>query len=105
MKIEIKKRKINNITELGIGDVVCTGNNFPMTVVGLWADYNDYSAHIPDNTGEVICDFDENEGDIFEYDLSNTEIYLVENAADLVLKEWQHSKDIIEDMDIKLPEA
>ena len=105
MKIELKKRKIDNITELGIGDVVCAGDGFPMTVVGLWADYSDYSAHIPDHTGEVICDFDENAGDVFEYNMSDTDIYLVENAADLVLNEWQHSNDIIEDLDIKLPEA
>lgn len=105
MKIELKKRKINNITELGIGDVVCAGDSIPMTVIGLWADYEDYTSHIADNTGEVICDFDDNEGDVFEYDLSKTELYLVENAADIVLNEWQHSEDIIEEMDIKLPES
>ena len=83
MKIELKKRKINNITELGIGDVVCAGDSIPMTVIGLWADYEDYTSHIADNTGEVICDFDDNEGDVFEYDLSKTG-----SIQKILLKKW-----------------
>jgi hypothetical protein len=100
MKIEPKTRKINNISELGIGDVVCSDSGFPMVVVGLWAEPEEYNSHIPDNTGQVICDFDGNEGDVFEYELDKQSVYIIENAADLTLEDWQESGDIIEDLTV-----
>lgn len=56
------------ITELHIGDTVCTKNGFPMKVVGLFT--TKYQLDNPES-GTAYLDFEGNEGDIWEEDVKD----------------------------------
>lgn len=60
------------ITELKIGDKVCNPNDgFPMIVVGLYSSLDDL------NNGTVYLDFEENEGDRWEEEAKDLQLYKV----------------------------
>ena len=60
------------ITNLHIGDTVCTKNGFPMKVVGLFT--TKYQLNNPDS-GTAYLDFDGNEGDVWEEDVKDLQPY------------------------------
>ena len=60
------------ITELKIGDKVCNPQDgFPMIVVGLNSSLDDL------NNGTVYLDFDGNEGDMWEEEAKDLQLYKV----------------------------
>lgn len=66
---------VKNISQLRIGDTVMEeGNKFPMTVVGIFSDSHEYIKNPLDNTGTIYCDWDGNEGDVWEYWLRRDKI-------------------------------
>ena len=56
------------ITDVRIGDTVCTKNGFPMTVVGIFTTWTEL-----DNpeSGTVYLDFADNYGDVLEEDVKD----------------------------------
>lgn len=60
------------ITELKIGDKVCNPQDgFPMIVVGLNSSLDDL------NNGTIYLDFDGNEGDMWEEEAKDLQLYKV----------------------------
>ena len=60
------------ITDIKIGDKVCTANGFPMVVVGVFT--TEYELENPES-GVAYLDFDGNEGDVWEEDVKDLELY------------------------------
>lgn len=59
------------IEDLRIGMKVCEiGTRFPMIVTGIFSTLDDMAA----NKGTVYCDFEGNEGDIWEVDINELEV-------------------------------
>lgn len=56
------------ITDLHIGDKVCTANGFPMVVVGIYTTI--YQLDNPE-CGTVYLDFEGNNGDVWEEDIKD----------------------------------
>ena len=64
--------EVTNIRQLRIGDIVrVKGNEFEMYVVAVFADAGTLGFQPADHTGMVYTDFEDNQGDVFEYDLAN----------------------------------
>lgn len=69
-----------NIRDLRIGDIVLN----PITkdqlfVVAVFADPGTLGFQPADKTGTIYCDFADNPGDVFEYDLSKDDLERVDN--------------------------
>lgn len=62
-------QQIKDIKDLRIGDMIVEKNHresTPMEVVAIFSD------------GDIYCDFDGNEGDVWEFDINKDRIFKVE---------------------------
>lgn len=65
--------QIHNISKLHLGQEIYTKSRQKYVVVGLFTDPRDI--HPKEHSGTIYADFEDNEGDVLEFDLSKDKLY------------------------------
>jgi hypothetical protein len=76
--MENNMKRIKSIRDIRIGDtVIKEGHDQQMFVVGLYAESGTLGVMPADFTGGIVCDFADNPGDVFEFNLAEKTLYKV----------------------------
>ena len=69
---------VTSIRDLRIGDEICLRTiKFPVYVVALFADAGTLGFQPEDCTGTIYGDFEDNPGDVLEFNLAKEEVCLI----------------------------